>query len=81
MSIDISGIKLNKNSNGQLHRDDGPAIKCSNGNKLWCKEDKYHRLDGPSIEYPNKYKSWYILGKYLKEKEFNSWILRIQKCI
>jgi len=41
----------------------------------------YHRLDGPAIEWLNGDKKWLILSKFLKEKEFNSWILRIKKFI
>jgi len=68
-----------RNSKGELHRLDGPACEKINGIKIWCKENKYHRLDGPAIEDSNKY--WFILDKFLKEKEFNSWIIRILKFI
>jgi len=51
------------------------------GDKILWKEGKWHRVDGPAWEYINGDKFWYILGKYLKEKEFNSWMIRIQKCI
>jgi len=63
------------------HRKDGPAIECSNGDKYWYKEGKLHRLDGSAIEYSDGRKSWYILEKNLKEKEFNSWLLRIKTFI
>jgi len=66
---------------GKYHRLDGPAIKWTNGDKEWYKEGKYHREDGPAREYANGNKYWYILGKYLEKKEFNSWIIRIQKYI
>jgi len=42
---------------------------------------EFHRVDGPAIVLVARYKSWYISDKHLKEKEFNSWIFRIQKCI
>jgi len=63
------------------HRIDGPAVEYSNGDKYWYKEGKEHRVDGPSCEYINGDKHWFILDKDLKEKEFNSWIFRIQKCM
>ena len=28
--------------NGNLHRTDGPAIECANGDKEWCLNGKYH---------------------------------------
>jgi len=66
---------------GKLHRDDGPAIEKVNGNKWWYKKGMYHRTYGPAIEFINGEKYWYILRKPLEEKEFNSWMIRIQKCI
>jgi len=79
--IDNLGTKVYKNSKGECHRLDGPAIEFTNETKFWCKEGKYHREDGPAIEYFNGDKSWYILYKELKEKEFNLWILRIKKFV
>jgi len=67
--------------NGELSRVDEPACEYSNGTKFWYKEGKRHRLDGPACEYANRNKYWYILNQYLEEKEFNSWISRIQKFI
>jgi len=64
---------------GQWHRVDGPAVEWENGTKIWYKEGLLHRVDGPSLKYSNGSKYWNILDKDLKEKEFNSWILRIQK--
>ena len=31
--------------NGKLHRLDGPAIECADGDKEWWVDDKWHRLD------------------------------------
>jgi hypothetical protein len=57
--------------NGQLHREDGPAVECSNGNKYWFLNGKRHREDGPAIESNGGYKSWHLNGEYLTEQEFN----------
>jgi len=81
MYIDKDGTKKYRNSKGYLHRADGPAKEHPNGTNWWYKEGKYHRLDGPACEYSDGNKYWYILNQYLEEKEFNSWISRIQKCI
>lgn len=57
--------------NGKLHRTDGPALECANGNKIWYLHGELHRTDGPAIESPDGYKSWYLHGKRLTEEEFN----------
>jgi len=60
--------------NGQLHREDGPAIECTSGYKAWHQNGKLHRIDGPAIEYTNEYdngtKYWYLKGINLSEQEF-----------
>ena len=51
---------------GQLHREDGPAVECDNGNKYWYKEGKCHRIDGPAVEFVDGYKLYYYLGKQIE---------------
>ena len=63
--------------NGKLHREDGPAIECTDGSKSWYIDGKRHREDGPAIEYYTGDKYWYLNGIEYKEKEFNA---RIQSC-
>ena len=58
--------------NGKLHREDGPAIECTNGANNWFLNGKRHREDGPAIEYDSGHKYWYINGEQLTEDEFNS---------
>ena len=63
--------------NGELHREDGPAIQCWNiyGQKWieqWVLNDKYHRVDGPAYQswYENgqkKSERWYLNGKLHRE--------------
>ena len=53
--------------NGELHREDGPAIEWSNGDKLWYLNDKLHREDGPAIERADGYKFWYLNDKRHRE--------------
>jgi len=77
----MNEIKRYINSRGQYHRDDGPAIEWPNGNKFWWKKGKRHREDGPAEEWLDEEKYWWLLDLELKENEFNSWILRLQKCI
>ena len=64
--------------NGNLHREDGPAVERANGGKYWYLNGKYHREDGPAIEYPDGYKSWYLSGKKISCKD-NDHFLRLIK--
>lgn len=58
--------------NGELHREDGPAVEDKNGYKEWHIEGKRHRINGPAVEWGVRHKEWYIEGKrYYSEIEFN----------
>ena len=67
-------------SDGKLHREDGPAAEYANGDKLWYKHGKWHREDGPAIEYSNGSSSYYL--KYIKYTEEEYWekIKELKKC-
>jgi len=53
--------------NGKLHRIDGPAIECANGDKYWFLNGLHHREDGPALEWANGHKEWYLNGKRHRE--------------
>jgi|TARA_R110000824_G_scaffold314114_1_gene500973 hypothetical protein len=53
--------------NGKKHREDGPAIEASNGDKQWFLDGKRHREDGPACEYVTGDKHWYLNGKQHRE--------------
>jgi len=53
--------------NGEIHREDGPAVERSNGDKEWYKNGVRHREDGPAIEYANGNKYWCLNGEYHRE--------------
>ena len=53
--------------NGDLHREDGPAIEYADGSKLWYLNDKSHREDGPAAEYADGDKLWCLNGKAHRE--------------
>jgi len=55
------------NDLNQLHREDGPAIECANGDKYWYLNNQWHREDGPALEYANGDKYWYRNGQYHRE--------------
>jgi len=53
-----------RDSQGELHRDDGPAEEFTNGAKIWWRHGIRHRVDGPAVEDPvNNSYSWYVDGK------------------
>jgi len=52
--------------NGNLHRDDGPAVIYSNGYKSWWKNNKLQRDDGPAFISANGYKEWFENGVKIK---------------
>ena len=56
-----------RNSDGKLHRKNGPAVEWAHGDKYWYDDGKRHRKDGPAIEYANGDKSWYANGKHHRE--------------
>src|SRR5690606_24568249 len=41
------------------HREDGPAVEFSNGDKFWYQNGKLHREDGPAAEWVHGNKYWY----------------------
>ena len=67
IEINSNGNKFYYNDNNKLHREDGPAIDCSNGYKVWYINGKLHREDGPALEGVDGYKEWRITGKRHRE--------------
>lgn len=66
MEVDEYGTKC-WHLNGELHREDGPAVMCYDGSKDWYFNGKRHREDGPAIEYADGDKSWYLNDKLHRE--------------
>ena len=52
---------------GQLHREDGPAVKWAGFLTEWRRHGKRHREDGPAVKYDNGNEEWYINGKRHRE--------------
>jgi hypothetical protein len=68
-----------QNEKGNLHREDGPAIEFSDGDKWWIVNGKCHREDGPAVEYRNGTKSWYLYGiKYYSEEKWEQEVAKIK---
>ena len=60
--IDEDGTICYFNEKNEYHREDGPAVEYTSGNKFWCKNGEFHREDGPAIEYADGTKYWYKNG-------------------
>ena len=69
-TTDEYGNKIWYNSNNQLHREDGPAVKGADGYKAWYLNGKLHREDGPTVEYPDGTKEWFLDNKQYTEEEY-----------
>ena len=67
IEINKNGDKVWRLPNGDLHRENGPAIEYADGDKCWYLNDKRHREDGPAIEYADGEKWWYLNGKLHRE--------------
>ena len=63
--------------NEKFHREDGPAVEWSNGNKSWYINGELHREDGPAIERGDDHHDWYYNGKFINcssQQEFEKYI-------
>lgn len=55
------------NKNGEIHRDDGPAVEKEDGSKYWYKYGTPHRNDGPATEFSNGSQLWFKDGNRHRE--------------
>jgi len=70
VTVDSNDTIYWHNEDGQLHREDGPAVE-GTSYKSWWINGQLHREDGPAVEWVDGDKSWWINGKALTEEEFN----------
>ena len=68
--VDRVGTIRYRNSDDQLHREDGPAYECPDGSRMWYLDGKRHREDGPAVERSDGTHEWYLDGKRLSKGEF-----------
>jgi hypothetical protein len=61
--IDKHGNKLWYNSDGKLHREDGPAVEYPTGYKEWIFNGMLHCEDGPAVEWSDGSKEWWLNSK------------------
>ena len=53
--------------NGELHREDGPAVIWPDGTQVWWQNNKIHRVDGPAVIEANGTQFWYQNGELHRE--------------
>ena len=70
--VDRVGTVRYRNSDDQLHREDGPAVGRSDGSRMWYLDGKRHREDGPAVERSDGTRFWYRNGDRLSEEEFEA---------
>lgn len=61
-----NGIKIWRNTAGQIHRENGPAVEYASGTKEWFRNGQFHCEDGPAIEWRGS-KFWYKNGERHRE--------------
>ena len=67
--------------NGELHREDGPALEWADGTKQWHLNGNLHREDGPAVEWVDGKKSWYLNNKEVHpETIVDLWLSRGAFC-
>jgi hypothetical protein len=57
-TIDDNGTKY-WHKNGQLHREDGPAVVEPDGTEWWYRNGQLHREDGPAIIRSDGTEYWF----------------------
>ncbi len=63
--------------NGELHRENGPAIEYADGTKVWHLNGNRHRVDGPAVEYADGSKYWYLNSIQYSEADWKKEIAKL----
>ena len=63
-------------SNGDFHREDGPALTYANGDQEWWLNNELHRVDGPAVIWENDEKEWWLFGK---QYDPLTWLIKVHK--
>ena len=69
MAYEIDAFNNNHcyDSNGQYHKEDGPAFITRNGHEEWYWHGKLHRENGPAYISIDGYEEWFMHGKRHRE--------------
>jgi len=53
--------------NGNLHRENGPAVEHADGTRYWCLNGYLHREDGPAIENADGTTEYWVNDNYITQ--------------
>lgn len=56
--------------NGELHRENNPAVEWANGTKFWYMHNKRHRINGPAIENADGSVEYWVDGVQMSPESF-----------
>jgi len=62
------GAEVYRDGEGNLHREDGPAVITEKGSKYWYRHGKRHREDGPAAEWWTGNSEWYFNNIHIPVK-------------
>jgi hypothetical protein len=57
------GTRMWRTLDGELHREDGPAVEVHDGGREWWQHGQLHRLDGPAYERSEGPGEWHVRGQ------------------
>jgi len=66
-TIDADTDRVIWKLDGWRHREDGPAVIYSNGDRAWWLNGKYHREDGPAVIWADGARAWYLNNQLHRE--------------
>lgn len=67
LTVDLDGSYAWRLTNGDYHREDGPAVRIDDGSEFWFLNGKKHRLDGPACKYTKGVNEWWQYGNLHRE--------------
>lgn len=70
------GTKLWYNSQGQLHRINGPALIRMDGHMVWYRNGKWHNEFGPAVIWADGTEWWFIDGEFYSKLEFKQYKIK-----
>ena len=64
---DEFGTRSYYNHAGKLHREEGPAVTYTNGDKSWWLNGYRHRIGGPAVVWHSSVEWWLYGVRYTEE--------------
>ena len=62
--VETDGTVCYYNHEGELHREDGPAVEDANGDRWWYLNGQRHRDGGPAVECADGVRAWWHHGEF-----------------